>query len=84
MRRINRYRRIFRYIVREVQSELRSVLQNPKVRRFFNRLMNVAIGLSVVSMSVWIITENASRPVPEDCGALLIAIPMGIAYMFKL
>jgi len=75
--------RILRYIAKEVSLDIRAILRIPKVRRFLTRIMNIAIGVSVIAMSVFIVIANANSPVPEDCGGLLLAIPLGIGQMFK-
>ena len=78
-----RFIRILRYIVKEVSLDIRAILRIPKVRRFLSRIMNIAIGVSVIAMSVSIVIANANGPAPEDCGGLLLAIPLGIGQMFK-
>ena len=83
MRKLSRYRRIFRYIIRELRSEIRSVVHNPRFRRFSSRMMNISVGTILVTVSIILALENARGPAPEDCSALLIAIPMGIAHIFK-
>lgn len=82
-RKCRRFYRIFRYIAHEVSIEIRTIFRNPKVQNFILRGFRICIGLSAVFAAIELMVDISSRPVPEDCGGLLLAIPFGIAYMFK-
>lgn len=82
-RKFRRFCRIVRYIVREVRIEIRAMLRNPKITKFLLRGFRICFGLSTVFAAIELMVDISGRPVPEDCGGLLLAIPFGIAFMFK-